>query len=82
VNESDLREWRARNRSFEQIGAYWTGEFNLANDGGEAERVRGGTASASPFPTRGINPILGRDSLTAKNLSARRTSRFYPPGRR
>jgi putative ABC transport system permease protein len=60
VNEGDLTDWRAENRSFEQIAGYWPAEFNLTADGGPPERVRAATASANLFPTLGVSPILGR----------------------
>jgi putative ABC transport system permease protein len=51
---------RAQNRSFRQVGAFATDNYNLTGSG-DAARVSGGQVSASFFPMLGIAPILGRN---------------------
>lgn len=60
VNEGDLRDWRERNRSFEQIAAYWPTEFNVTRHGGRPQRIRGAAITRNFLSTIGVQPILGR----------------------
>src|SRR5262245_22048083 len=52
----DLRQ---QNKSFEQIAAYSSHDFNLTS-AGEPERLQGQVVSASLFPLLKVQPIAGR----------------------
>jgi putative ABC transport system permease protein len=59
VSPPDFREWRDNNKSFERMGAYYFGSFNLgAKD--QPERVEGAIVSADFIPLLGVQPALGR----------------------
>ena len=54
------REWRAQNRTFDDIAAYtWIERQNLSGVG-EAARVRTSRVSANTFSVLGLSPLLGR----------------------
>ncbi len=55
----DFLDWRARNDVFETMGAWLSASYDL---GGAAypERLQGRRATASLFPTLGVQPQLGR----------------------
>jgi predicted permease len=55
-NYLDVRD---QNRSFAQIGALTTNNYNLTG-GGPPDRIVGGLVSASLFSTLGLRPALGR----------------------
>jgi putative ABC transport system permease protein len=56
----DVREWRARNRTFEDMVAWHAENFNLSLSGREPVRVQGAATSPQMFSLLGVNPILGR----------------------
>jgi putative ABC transport system permease protein len=60
----DFREWRDQSRSFEGLGAFYYGDFNLAGDGGEPERAQGARVTANLFDVLGIRPTVGRNFLS------------------
>jgi hypothetical protein len=54
----DYRAW-AENKSFDQMGAYYLGDFNItATD--QAERVRGAVVTTNLFPLLRVSPMAGR----------------------
>jgi putative ABC transport system permease protein len=55
----DFYEYRAGNRSFERLEAFYNQFFNLT-DGRDAERLSTLIVSAGMFATLGIEPALGR----------------------
>ncbi|MFN2599083.1 MAG: ABC transporter permease [Pyrinomonadaceae bacterium] len=57
----DYREWRDRTRSFEGLGAFYYGDFNLAGGGAEPERVQGARVTANLFDVLRVRPALGRN---------------------
>src|SRR5918912_3801162 len=57
----DYREWRDRTHSFEGLGAFYYGDFNLAGGGGEPERVQGARVTANLFDVLRVRPALGRN---------------------
>ena len=59
VSFLDLRDWRARARSFAEIAAVSGRSLTLA-DGDEPERFTGATVTWNMFPMIGVQPILGR----------------------
>jgi putative ABC transport system permease protein len=52
-------DWRARGRSFEEMGAFERTDYNLATEG-EPERVPAARITASLLPTLGMAPAAGR----------------------
>jgi putative ABC transport system permease protein len=56
----DFYDYQAQNTSFEQVGAYYWNNFNLAEPGQPAERLAGMSVSGNFFPIFGIAPALGR----------------------
>src|SRR5689334_20048489 len=58
----DYREWRDRNRLFDQMAALNTNYFNISGME-EPEKVMGGTATANLFAMLRVNPLLGRTFL-------------------
>ena len=60
VSPPNFADWRAQNKTFEDIAAYRQHDFNLIHRG-EPEQVRGLRISANLFGLLGVRPILGRD---------------------
>ncbi len=52
-------DWRANQRSFEEIALYREDNFNLTGSG-DPERVRGAFITASYFRVLGLTPSIGR----------------------
>ena len=63
VSPPDFRDYRANNRTFEQIAAmgYGASPSNLSGD--KPEQVLSTVASAGFFTCLGVRPVLGRDFL-------------------
>ncbi len=59
VSPADFFDWRARNKVFEHMAAYDTGDYSLTG-GGEPERLRLSRVSPDLFPLLRQQPILGR----------------------
>lgn len=59
ISMPDFREWRTRNRVFDQIAAFSIESYNISS-GTQPERVDGAMVSANLFPLLGVNPIQGR----------------------
>jgi len=56
----DYREWRDQSQSFEGLGGFYYGDFNLSGANREPARVQGAYITANLFPVLGIAPALGR----------------------
>jgi putative ABC transport system permease protein len=56
----DLAVHEARQTSFEAMGAYGVGPFNLSMEEGRPERFQGGELTIGAFRALGVQPILGR----------------------
>ena len=56
----DLAVHEARQTSFEAMGAYGAGPYNLSLDEGRPERFQGGQLTLGAFRALGVQPILGR----------------------
>ncbi|PYT06403.1 MAG: hypothetical protein DMF60_09455 [Acidobacteria bacterium] len=56
----DYREWRDQSQSFEALGGFYYGDFNLSGANREPARVQGAYVTANLFPVLGIAPALGR----------------------
>ena len=59
VSAGEYQDYRDRNRSFSQIGAFESAGFNLTG-AGRPLRVNAAAVSASTFPLLGVAPELGR----------------------
>ena len=55
-------DWRRESRSFTDMGAYRSDDFNFTG-AGQPEQVSGEYVSASLFPVLGVTPFLGRNFL-------------------
>ncbi|MCI0437452.1 MAG: ABC transporter permease [Gemmatimonadetes bacterium] len=56
----DFVEWRAQQRSFEDIGAFHTTSLNLSGTGEAPERLRAARVTPSTLAILGVQPVLGR----------------------
>jgi len=71
VDAAEFLEFRERNRSFSNVGAYFSTAVNVGGQSSPA-RVTSALASASLFPTLGVTPEAGRwftDQETLPNAS-------------
>ncbi|MGH9735636.1 MAG: ADOP family duplicated permease [Candidatus Acidiferrales bacterium] len=59
VSLPDFLDWRAQNRSFDQMAAFAPNSFTLTGSG-EPTSVRAGFVSWSFFPLLGVKPLMGR----------------------
>jgi predicted permease len=67
VSAADFRDWRERNRVFENIAAQSGTSVDLT-EGSEPERIRAAEVSSSYFDVLGVNPMLGRSFLPEEEL--------------
>ena len=56
----DLAVHLSRQTSFEHIGAFGSGAFNLSMEDGRPERFAGGQLTVEAFRALGVQPVLGR----------------------
>ena len=67
VSAANWRDWRAQNRSFEDIALIHNNRsFNLTRDN-EPERLQGARVSAGFFPILQSTPLIGRTFTEAEN---------------
>jgi len=59
VTIHDYRDWRARQRSFEHLAAFYMGTVNIRGTE-RAERYTGAFMTANSFDVIGVQPMLGR----------------------
>jgi putative ABC transport system permease protein len=62
LSAPEFVDFQQQSKSFESLAAYSVQGFNLGGVD-QPERLRGAAASATLFPTLGVNPILGRTFL-------------------
>ncbi len=53
-------DWRDQNKSFEKLGVYNRGSYNLVGSGGEPERIQAARMSADAFVALRANAAIGR----------------------
>lgn len=70
VSFPDFNDYRARNRSFEQIAAYYL-RGAIVSEGTRATRVRAATVSANLFSVLGVQPTSGRAFLPEEEKSGK-----------
>jgi putative ABC transport system permease protein len=73
VSYPDYVDWRARTRSFDEMGVYRGGEVNLTGIGAP-RRASVIQASASYFRTIGVAPLMGRTFEEEEDVRAGRQS--------
>jgi putative ABC transport system permease protein len=67
VSAANWRDWRAQNRSFEDIALWQSNRnFNLTGHG-DPERLQGARVSANLFPILRVAPLLGRTFTDDEN---------------
>src|SRR5712672_4811472 len=59
VSPPEFKDYEARARSFEKLGAFGYTNFNLAGED-RPERIAGATVTAGVLPLLGVSPIKGR----------------------
>jgi putative ABC transport system permease protein len=59
VSAPEFRDYEQRVRSFEKIGAFTTGNYNLARDN-QPERVAAALVTSGVFDVLGVKPMRGR----------------------
>lgn len=64
----DLAIHQARQTSFEAIGPYGSGPYNLSLEAGRPERFQGGQLSLEAFKALGVQPLLGRGFQAGDDL--------------
>jgi putative ABC transport system permease protein len=60
---ANYADWRAQNRSFEDVAAIDQRTYDLTGEGGEPEKILGFAVTSNFFPLLGAEPALGRTLL-------------------
>jgi predicted permease len=68
ISVHDLAVYQARQTSFEALGAYSAGPYNLSLEAGRPERFQGGQLTVDAFRALGVQPILGRSFQAGDDL--------------
>ncbi|HEY2748793.1 MAG TPA: ABC transporter permease [Polyangia bacterium] len=68
ISVPEFLDLQQQSRTLASIGAYTAGDSNLSGGSGAPERVCAGAASASFFPTLGVQPALGRNFTVDEQL--------------
>ncbi|MEK6285156.1 MAG: ABC transporter permease [Acidobacteriota bacterium] len=63
----NYREWRDQNQSFEGLGGFYYGDFNLSTANNEPERVQGAYITHNLFDVLGVAPQFGRTFAAEEN---------------
>ena len=62
ASSANYLSWRARTKSFEELGAVGFGSYNLSGDsGGDPEQLSGAPMTPTVLPTLGLQPVAGRN---------------------
>ncbi len=56
----DYHAWRDQNKTFEGLGAFYYGDYNLSTSGDAPERIQGAYITANLFQVLQVSPALGR----------------------
>jgi predicted permease len=56
----DFNDWRAQNRSFEDLAVYTGANYTLSGRGGEPERINGEMVTPGYFELLRVKPLVGR----------------------
>jgi len=68
VDAAEYLEFRERNKSFTNVGAYVTSAVNIGATGQQPARVTSAIATETLFPTLGVTPRLGRTFTREETL--------------
>jgi predicted permease len=69
ASRPDAADWRAQNRSFEDLAIYDDGSYTVATGNDEPERVTGELVSPAYFKLLRIKPLIGRAFEEDENRS-------------
>jgi putative ABC transport system permease protein len=67
MSAGDFLDWRAQNKSFQQLAAFTGGSFNLATED-QPEQIDGMRATPGWFNMQGIPFLMGRDLLPEEGV--------------
>ena len=56
----DYHAWRDQNKTFEGLGAFYYGDYNLSTSGDAPERIQGAYITANLFQVLQVSPAFGR----------------------
>ncbi len=59
----DYHGWRDQNKTFDGLGGFYYGDFNLATENEAPERIQGAFITANLFQLLQVSPALGRSFL-------------------
>ena len=65
----DYTDWRGRQRSFEDLAAFYVGTVNVRGNEGKPERFSGAFITANAFPLLRVQPALGRTFREDENTA-------------
>src|SRR3989442_7943508 len=67
----DYREWRDQNRSFEELGGFYYGDFNLPKANSQPERLQGAFITPNLFDVLEVAPQIGHGFALEENQFGR-----------
>jgi putative ABC transport system permease protein len=67
ISAGDFLDWKAQNKSFQNIAAWTDGRFNVATEN-EPEEIEGRRATPGYFTLQGIPMTLGRDFVDEEGV--------------
>jgi putative ABC transport system permease protein len=67
MSAPDIMDLQRMQRSYDGIGVYRTGEYELGGSGNDPERVTGTRTSAGMLPLVGVQPAFGRGFTAAED---------------
>ena len=80
VGIHDVADWRASQRSFEDLAGFDLGSLNVVVREGQPERLRGAFLTANGFEALRARPLLGLFPGQSSAIDVRLMSKtFYPP---
>jgi predicted permease len=68
ISVHDLAVYQERQTSFEVVGAFTAGPYNLSLEAGRPERFQGGQLTLNAFRALGVQPIIGRGFQAGDDL--------------
>ncbi|MCU1277049.1 MAG: transporter permease [bacterium] len=68
ISYPEFKDLLAQNRTLVDAAAFAQGDTNLSGTGGPPDRIAVGLATATLFPTLGVQPILGRNFTHEEEL--------------
>ena len=65
----DYTDWRAQQKSFEDLAAFYVGTVNVRGNEGKPERFAGAFITPNAFPLLRVQPVLGRTFRPDENAA-------------